>query len=800
MALSPGDRIGPYEIVGTIGAGGMGQVFRARDTRLNRDVAIKGLPAALAADPERLARFKREAQLLASLNHPNIAAIYGLEESGGAPYLVLELVEGHDLAERLGGGAIPVDEAIDIARQIATALEEAHENGIIHRDLKPANVKVTPAGKVKVLDFGLAKASAGTSDAAASADSGDSPTMTNAATSAGMILGTAGYMSPEQARGKPADRRADIWAFGAFLYEMLAGRRPFSGESVAELLASVLRDPIDWSKLPPATPDSVRRLLARCLDRDPKTRLQSIGEARVALEEASGETRSGAARATTNRRVSWGLVWGALAVVAVLASAFLWTRGRTGSSTAAAPASAGRSMAVLPFVNSSGSADDDYLADGMTDELIAALGKVPGLHVAARSSAFAFKGQKVEIHDVAKQLGVDSIVEGTVRRSGSKLRVTASLVNAADGLQMWSDTFESEGGDAFAIQDQVTHGVVSGLSLRLGGAALGASQAGRTKDPIAHDLYLRGLAAANAGSEADLRRALALYQKALDRDPDFALAYVGISWVYAFLADAYMAPVDAYPKAKQAALEALKRDDRLADAHALLGYATWAFDWLDHATPDRELARALELDPNSANALFLRGGYGCFSNRLDESLRYLERVEQLDPLSPLAPMAVELCNYMGGRYAAVIEAHRKTAAIDPSFIYMQSWAAAAYRELGDYASSEREYLASEKSLGGLPPYGLALTYFRMGRREDGIKIMRALDEQVNTRYVPAFMRAAVHAAAGDIDGAVPLVKEAVKSREGHFLGSSVLPEFAALANDPRLRDEFELANRSLNRR
>jgi len=281
--MNTGTRLGPYEILSPLGAGGMGEVYRARDGKLGREVAIKVLPAAFAADAERLARFRREAKVLASLNHPHIAAIYGLEESGGVEALVLELAEGETLAERLARGPLPADEALEIARQIAEALEAAHERGIVHRDLKPANSKLTPGGQVKVLDFGLAKALVGD---VASPDISTSPTLTAAATQAGVALGTAAYMSPEQARGKAVDKRADVWAFGAVLYEMLTGRHPFSGETVSDILACVLKSDPDWTALPATTPAAIRRLLRRCLEKDPLKRLRDIGDARIELEEA----------------------------------------------------------------------------------------------------------------------------------------------------------------------------------------------------------------------------------------------------------------------------------------------------------------------------------------------------------------------------------------------------------------------------------------------------------------------------------------------------------------------------------
>jgi TolB-like protein len=387
-------------------------------------------------------------------------------------------------------------------------------------------------------------------------------------------------MSPEQARGKAVDRRADIWSFGAVLFEMLSGRRPFAGETVSDIVASVLRQDPDWTRLPGETPEAVRRLFARCLDRDVKKRLQAIGEARLVLDEAGGadadRVLSSSGRPVARPAIRLLSSIGPVVAAAIVVAVIIGTRGRSSSNTNV-PASRGtRSIAVLPFINSRGSADDEYFADGMTDELIASPGKVPGLRVAARSSAFSFKGQKAEAREVGRKLGVDTVLEGTIRRSGQRVRVTASLVGASDGLQLWSSSFENNGGDPFAVQDEVTRGVVTGLSLEFGGSALASSQAGRTKDPQAHDLYLRGLSLANMGSEAELRRALELYQQALARDPGFALPYVGMASVHSFLADGYVPPNEAYPRAKAAAQAALARDSRLADAHAPVAYATFA--------------------------------------------------------------------------------------------------------------------------------------------------------------------------------------------------------------------------------
>ncbi len=790
----------------------MGEVYHARDTRLGRDVALKILPAAVALDADRLARFEREARVLASLNHPNIAQIYGVEETGGTRALVMELVTGDGLDQIVARGAIPFAEALPIARQIAEALEAAHEAGVVHRDLKPANVKVRHDGTVKVLDFGLAKAAGpdpGGGDCAMSSASEDSPTIVSP-TQAGIILGTATYMSPEQARGKVVDRRTDIWAFGALLYEMLTGQRLFEGETVSDVIAAILREDIDLSALPPEMPDSIRRLLGRCLDRDVKKRLQAIGEARLVLEEAMDEPGFRVARpmrartapvggvpiATASGRPSRRRLWSPWAAVglavalAIGAAAFLFgIRYRMGEGTSGrAPGSLGdRSIAVLPFINSGGSPDDEYFADGMTDELIAALGKVPGLRVAARSSAFTFKGKKLEARDVARQLGVETVLEGTVRRSGQRLRVTASLVSASDGLQIWSSNLENDGGDPFAVQDEVTRAVVSGLSLQLGGTALRASQAGRTKDAEAHDLYLRGLASANPASEADLRRALELYQQALARDPDFALPYAGIAWVQVFLADGYAAPNEAYPKARTAALAALDRDSLLADAHALLAYSTMALDWTFPATIEDEFRRARELDPNSSNTRALLAMYRACQRRTDDALQEADRAERLDPLSAVAPFVREWCNFVAQRWRAVIEAHQRTEAIDPSFVYIESWVGGAYRELGDYDSALREYQKAEKLLGGTPQCGLALTYARMGRAQDARDTMKKVDDYAAKHYISPAMRAVVHGALGDRETAVALLQVAFDKKDLYLLAARPMPELESLLSDPRAR-------------
>src|SRR5688572_6047893 len=423
--LAPGERLGPYEVAGPLGRGGMGEVYRARDTRLKRDVALKILPASFATDVERLARFQREAEVLASLNHPHVAGIYGVEESGGTRALVLELVEVETLHERIARGAIPVREALSLARQIAAALDVAHQRGIVHRDLKPANIKITPDGTVKVLDFGLAKLAERDGDRR---DVPDSSPIT-ALSMPGTVMGTAAYMSPEQARGEEVDRRSDIWAFGCVLFEMLTGQRAFAGRGTMETLAYVLTAAPDWSLLPRDLPMAGGQLLRRCLEKDREQRLSDLSAASLVITDAAAQLEAG--RRTRGDAASL-LPWIGGLSVAILAVMLLvrwapWTQQPAGGESAA-------SVAVLPFASFSQDKEDEYFADGLTEEVIHSLAQVPALKVAARTSAFYFKGKNEDLREVGRQLGVSHVIEGSVRRDGDRLRMTAQLIQAADGF------------------------------------------------------------------------------------------------------------------------------------------------------------------------------------------------------------------------------------------------------------------------------------------------------------------------------------------------------------------------------
>ncbi len=807
MALGPGTRIGVYEIQSLLGAGGMGEVYRARDTKLGRDVALKILPESFAQNPDRLARFEREARVLASLNHPNIAQIFGFEDTTSIRALAMEMVEGLSLDEVIRHSrsstskGLPLDQVLPIARQIADALEAAHEAGIVHRDLKPANVKVREDGVVKVLDFGLAKAAtaAGTPGSNPSDElmSMDSPTMTSPLmTQAGIIIGTAAYMSPEQARGRAVDKRADIWAFGVLLFEMLTGEPLFAGETVSDTVAAVLMREPDFALLPTLVPIQIRGLIARCLERDPRRRLRDIGDALHDLQSVPSPSATNVLRSPElhpgshlpavplpQRRSRWLAVCGAVVLVAAVIGLWqVWHR--TSGKPSISPDTFGRSIAVLPFVNQSGNPDDEYFSDGMTDELATALMKMPGLRVAARSSAFTFKGKNADPREVGTRLDVATVLEGTVRRSGSKVRVTAELVNTSDGLVRWSEGYEREAREVFEVQDDITSSIVNALKLTMGANPLTANKAERTGNAEAHDLYLRGRFLVINGTAEAIRKGLDYLSEAIKKDPGYAPAYATTALAYTSLADDYFAPGDAYPKARTAALKALELDSTNAEAHTNLGLVQFYYDWKFEAA-NVELRRALELNPNSMEAHNFYGECLCALGRFEEGLAEVGRALVLDPLSPAPSRSREQCLLSARRYDETIAQHAKTAELDASFFYYDSLAGAAYREKGMFAESVAEYQRLQRVTSGQLFAGLAITYSRMGKAAEGRAILKQFLEFSKRKYVSPDKIALIYASLGEKDEAFAWLDRAFENRSGFLAAFLVTPDYDPLRSDPR---------------
>jgi serine/threonine-protein kinase len=598
-SMLTGHRIGVYEVQAFVGAGGMGEVYRARDTKLGRDVAIKILPRLFTTDVDRLARFTREARLLAALNHPHIATIHGLEEFNGLPALVMELVEGPTLAEKLAQcstletqAGLPVAAALKIAGQIAEALEATHEKGIIHCDLKPANIKLTREGHVKVLDFGLAQALAAEGS---SSDVSQFPTVTATELRPGAIIGTPAYMSPEQARGQALDKRTDIWAFGCVLYQMLAGRAAFSGDTLTDTLAAVVGREPDWSALPGSTPASVRRLLQRCLEKDTRQRLHDIGDARAELNDAfKTALPSGPAKSVQSQP----------------------------------------SVAVLPFANMSGDKENEYFGDGLAEEIITVLAHVPGMKVSGRTSSFFFRGKDVEVGEIGRRLNVDHILEGSVRKAGNRIRVTAQLVKVADGFQLWSERYDREMTDIFVIQDEITQAIATALRIRILPEAVTVRR--HVPNLRAYEAYLKAREHWFKPTPESLALVKEFLQRAIALDPEFALPYGMLGGHYTMLSGMGIRPArEVIPLAKAAEEEALRVDPSLPEAHALLGVCagTYDFDW---SGAERHWRLAMAREPVSRDIRFWYGNHYLLPiGRTLEAVEAMAWGLQEDPLNLL---------------------------------------------------------------------------------------------------------------------------------------------------------------------
>jgi serine/threonine protein kinase len=746
MHLSPGTKLGPYEILAQLGAGGMGEVYHARDPRLSREVAIKALPGAVAAQPETLARFRREAQTLASLNHPNIGAIYGLEEVGGVPYLVLELVKGETLAARLVHGALPPREALTLGVQIASAIEAAHERGIVHRDLKPGNVMITASGAAKVLDFGLAK-----SDLPQVSSDGlsDSPTITAhaGATMAGTILGTVAYMSPEQARGRPVDRRSDVWSFGCVLFECLAGSQAFAGETLSDVIARILEREPDWAALPSNTPSRAREILRRCLRKDAEARPRDIRDVRLELTEVA----AGGGKTDVGRE---------------------------------------HSVAVLPFDNLSGP-DDEYFADGVTDEILNRLSHLEGLQVAARTSCFAFKGRREDLRAIGEQLDVATVLEGSVRRAGARLRITAQLVKTADGYQLWSERYDREMTDVFEVQDEIANAIATRLRGTLHDEADRRRARRGTQNLEAYELLLQGRALQNRRGRF-LPQAIACFEKAIALDPQYAEAMAWLSDSYRLTGTFGGAPYsEVMPKAKALAERALAIDSGLAEAWATLACVTEQYEWdFDGAGPMWE--RALTADPRHSRARAQRALWGFCLGRMtnDEALLGSSRAAQDDPLNAwVRAMHSYLLGFAGRHAESIAEAERAIEFDDEAF-FAQWNLMRAYAWDGQYERAIQVAPALLR-MSGRHPWGLgalAWTYGKSGRVDWARAVYDEIEARSRHEFMSPFWLAVAAESAGLQEQAIGFVDRAVVERDPLVVWGRVTPFWDALRAHPRFEE------------
>jgi serine/threonine-protein kinase len=742
MPLNPGSRLGTYEIVALLGAGGMGEVYRARDTRLGREVALKVLPAEVASHADRLGRFEREARTVAGLNHPNIVVLYSVEDEDDVRFLTMELVEGQSLDKHVTPGGVPLPRVLDVGIALADALTAAHEKGAVHRDLKPANVMVTREGRVKVLDFGLAKLVAEDSGLEAT----QAATLASPLSVQGQMLGTVPYMSPEQIRGESVDARTDLFALGIILYELAAGRRPFGGATPADVSSAILRDtPEPLAGLRSDLPSELDVIVGRCLEKNPRERFGTALEVRDEL-----------------RRVKRALERGELTVP---------------------PKPAGRdtvSIAVLPFVNRSRDEDNEYFSDGLAEELMNMLAKIPGLRVAARTSSFHFKGRNPTIAEVGSTLNVANVLEGSVRKSGDRVRISVQLVKVADGYHLWSETFDRTLHDIFAVQDEVARAVAAALPGQLHSSAELAGSRG-TSHGDAYDAYLEGRFFWNKRTEADVRKAIRYFEHAISLDAEFAEAWVGLADAHVVLPYYSLVPTaEALPKSREAAMRALELKPELGPAHATLAYGLMVD--LQWAKADVEFRRAIELSPDDATVHKWYADLLMMTGRSSAALRELRTAVQLDPLSASVWTIMGEWHWFEGQFDEAMAQYRKALELTPTLPLALELAARLCWQRGDIDQyfSLRERLEAVSQRVAVPTADLREAHAKGGRTA----VLRAQLSAPVARLLPSD-RARWHAELLDLDAAFRDLDDSLAQRELRLSYVTYFADFAPLWKDPR---------------
>jgi eukaryotic-like serine/threonine-protein kinase len=764
-------RLGNYQILEEIARGGMGVIYRARQRHSRRIVAVKRVLSYQAGSHDALARFRREAEAAANLDHVNILPIYEVGESkDGLPFFSMKYVSGGSL--RQVGPALRREprQCVQLIAKVARAVEYAHTRGILHRDLKPGNILLDDRGEPLVSDFGLAKCVDAKSD------------LTRTFTS----FGTPGYIAPEQAESAAADLTpaTDVYALGAVLFDLLTGRPPFQGENALSVIRQASDTPAPKLRsLEPSLDRDLETICSRCLERDPKARYQSAGDLAIDLERwLEGRPILTRPVSIPTRIWRWSRrnpkLVGAAAAGLLLGAAAIWLS-RENLFRAPPPGPPEKSIAVLPFLDLSAAKDQEYFCDGMSEEILHALAKIDGLRVLARTSSFSFKGKNVGVREIGKKLNVENVLEGSLRRDGTRVRVTAELINAQTGFHLWTETYDRELQGVFALQDEITRSIVDALKIKLA-VALPAHQQRNTE---AYDLYLQGLYFSNKGSEEDLRRALSFFQRALEQDSTFSRAWTGVAKVWYFLADVYVRPLDAYPKAREAALKAIALDETDAEAHCYLSEAKRVLDW-DLADAETELNRALQLDPNSAPAHFFAALLPLFRGDVKEGLRLVLEAKKLDPVSPITSYVATAAYLANDRVNDAIAEGQRTLQLDPNYFYLDSNLAAAYRENGDFPKAIELY-SKAQSATHLPSTGLAITYVRMGRQAEARKILDQLVQASQTRYISAPSIAAVYVAFGEKEEAFRWLERAFAQHSGILQWIAFLPEFRPLHSDVR---------------
>lgn len=786
-----GQRISHYVIEQKLGEGGMGMVYRARDEKLQRDVALKFLDTLGTAGSANHERALQEARNISALNHPNICTVYEVGEVGDKPFIAMEYVEGRPLSMEIPSTGLSLEQVERYGLQLADALAHAHSRGVIHRDLKAANVIVTPSGRLKVLDFGI-------SQRFEPGRMGDATTVLDQSwESQHTFTGTLPYISPEILKGQEADVRSDIWSLGVLLYEMAAGQRPFRGATAFELSAAILRERAP--EITPPLPPVLRSVIDKCLDKDPGQRYQGAGEVRAALEAASTASRThefaslrsekaGAWKAFSGRNILM------LCLVVGLAGGLMyWVKGREKTVTHALPTpGAIQSIAVLPLENLSGDPSQDYFADGMTDALITELSQIRKLRVISRTSVMQYKHAQKPLDQIAQELNVDAIVEGSVVRAGERVRISAKLFQTNIEGALWGGNFERDFTDVLALQSDVATAIARGIQVELSGAEQNQLARSRSVIPKAYEAYLKGRYEAAKRTPEAFLDAAKYFQKAIEKDGTFAAAYAGLADTYLDMSNYQMGPAgELIPKAKTAVEKALQLDDRLAEAHNSLA-AIRLFN-LEGGDIETEFQRAIALDPGYAEGLHWYALYLAATGRKDESIREIKLAREIDPKSLIINANVGWCYYLAGDYNHAEEAEKNAIQMDPSFVSAHGYLGQIYVAKQEYAEAIEEFrTAASLSPGDLAAQAdLAHGYAISGKKSEAQEILREMERVQGKRYVSTYDFAVVYAGLRDTNETLEWLEKGYVERNGRLVNLAVHPQFAFLRKQRRFQNLIE---------